>query len=63
MDSSYDEEDFERGDAGIDDKKAIMKNQFRTISLAEKNSLVQRTMKLYEAGALNKRVMDKATPC
>ncbi len=25
MDSSYDEEDFERGDAGIDDKKAIMK--------------------------------------
>ncbi len=38
-----------------------MKNQFRTISLAEKNSLVQRTMKLYEAGALNKRVMDKAT--
>ncbi len=61
MDSSYDEEDFERGDAGIDDKKAIMKNQFRTISLAEKNSLVQRTMKLYEAGALNKRVMDKAT--
>ncbi len=39
-----------------------MKNQYsEPISLAEKNSLVQRTMKLYEAGALNKRVMDKAT--
>ncbi len=36
MDSSYDEEDFERGDAGIDDKKAIMKNQFRQFHLQRK---------------------------
>jgi predicted NAD-dependent protein-ADP-ribosyltransferase YbiA (DUF1768 family) len=60
MDSNYDDEEFERGEAGHDDKKAIMKNQFNTISIAEKNSLVQRTMKLYEAGALNQRVMEKA---
>jgi predicted NAD-dependent protein-ADP-ribosyltransferase YbiA (DUF1768 family) len=60
MDSSYDDEEFERGDAGYDDKRAIMKNQFKTISIAEKNSLIQRTMKLYEAGALNQKVMTKA---
>lgn len=60
MDSKYDDEEFEHGETGNDEKRAIMKNQFRTISVAEKNSLVQRTMKLYEAGALNPRVMEKA---
>lgn len=37
-----------------------MKNNFLTISLAEKLSLIQRVMKLYEVGALNQRVMTRA---
>lgn len=59
MDSQFDEEEFERGDAGFDEKRAIMKNQFNTISFSELTSLIQRTIKLFEAGELNKKVLTK----
>ncbi|CCV02504.1 hypothetical protein IIV31_132L [Armadillidium vulgare iridescent virus] len=59
MEEKYTADDFERGQNGREERREIMKEQFATISLSEIDSLVQRTWKLFKAGALNKDVSDR----